>query len=145
MSDARVRSGAILLECLLALAIFVGGAVTVLALVDRSIGDMGRVRETRTAADLAKSAMARIEAGDATAEALAGRVREDGTEDDAADGDAYWELEIGTAPTAFQGLTRVAVRAVKREGSAVSAEFELVQLVARREREPARTAGAPDP
>jgi len=129
----NIHRGAILLECLLALALFVAGGVSILAMIDGSIVRMERVRDLRHAADLARSAMARIETGESSAEALQGRVLADGEEADAGTtpaGEAAWELEVETSPAAFPGLTRVTVRAMKRTAAdEIAASFELVQLV----------------
>ncbi len=59
----RTRRGALLLEVMLALSIFVAGGLAILALVRGSVNDLQHARQTLHAADVARSAMSRIEAG----------------------------------------------------------------------------------
>jgi len=117
----RLRSrahGALLLEVMLALTIFVVGGLAVLAIVDRAIGALHAARDAEHGSMLARSAMARIEAGVALPQALNGPVRasgEDGSGDDGApEPDGAWELEINTEPSAVRGLTLVRITAIRR-------------------------------
>ena len=66
--------GAILLEVILALSIFVTSGLAILTLVTQSTSRLTAIRDNETAADLARSAMAQIEAGLATPESLLGPV-----------------------------------------------------------------------
>ena len=136
-SMPRGAAGAVLLEVVIALFIFVAGGLTVLAVMDRSAGAMVRVREMETAADLARSAMPRLEMGEASAESLDGPVPEwrdeaDGTFDDELPPPSLWNLEVRTEPSEFNGLTRVTVRAFRLESAGSDREsvsFSLTQLV----------------
>ncbi len=68
------QRGAILLEVILALSIFVTSGLAILTLVTQSTSRLTAIRDNETAADLARSAMAQIEAGLATPESLIGPV-----------------------------------------------------------------------
>ena len=136
------RRGALLLEAMLALAIFVMAGSAVLALVSGSRQAMERVALDRHAADLARSAMAKIEAGVESAQSLNGPVKpwsaDPGSEivfqvggDDPSQRGTGWELRIETEKTQFTGLTKVSITAWKRRGSGdeVAASYTLRQLV----------------
>jgi hypothetical protein len=120
------RRGALLMETILALAIFVMAGTAVLSLMRGAAGGLIQAREMEKAADLARSAMAKMEAGLATPQTLNGPVRpwlvedaEKGERHEGADEGAStgWELEIDTEKSQFTGLTSVTVRAVKRDES----------------------------
>lgn len=122
------RGGAVLLETLLALALFVAAGLAILAYVDRAQSAVQQTRDVARAADLARSAMSRIEAGVDTPETLSGPVQGDGEQPSA----EAWEIEVQTEPAGPPGLSRVTVRAIKRpiEGSDRElASFTLVQAV----------------
>jgi hypothetical protein len=143
------RRGALLLEIILALAIFVMAGSAILALVDRTASGVERARGAAKAADLARSAMARIEAGIGTPQTLNGPVlawpeSDDARAEDDESGDGIissggiappesgWELEIDTEPSEFTGLTKITVRAIKRaapDSEQLVAEYTLRQLV----------------
>lgn len=128
------RRGALLLEVLLALAVFITAGLAVLSAVERAAGSAEWVRDMQMAADLARSAMSRIEAGLDDPIALSGPARRwmDGDEPIAGErtvGGA-WELRIETTPAPFDGLTLVAVTALREEGDGVPAvSCTLRQLV----------------
>jgi Tfp pilus assembly protein PilV len=126
-----VRRGAILLETIVAISLFVMAAITIYAALARSAEAVERSRSSEHAADLARSAMAMIEAGLATPESLNGPLTpakaamglaadEDALDGGVADtstaaaGDAAWELEISSEPSGYDGLTLIGVRAMKR-------------------------------
>jgi type II secretory pathway pseudopilin PulG len=127
----------LLLEVMLALAIFVMAGTAILALVGRSVAGMERARLAQRAADLARSAMAKIEAGLETPQTLNGPVRawepegeiRGGGVVDSLPADSGWELKIDTEPSQFAGLTRVTVRALKQSAGAERASYTLRQLV----------------
>jgi hypothetical protein len=143
------RRGALLLEIILALAIFVMAGSAILALVDRTVSGVQKTRGVAKAADLARSTMARIEAGIGTVQTLNGPVRawpesDDGrAEDDESDDgmidsggiappESGWELQIDTEPSEFTGLAKITIRAFKRaapDSDQVAAEYTLRQLV----------------
>ena len=153
MSAGRhgTRRGALLLEVMLALAIFVAGGLAILGLVRGSMLDLDHARQTLHAADVARSAMSRIEAGLANPATLNGPVElwdgraaaesayldagEDlamGMDDAASVEDPLWELEVDTAPSQFADLSEVTVRArrLASPGSTrVVASYTLRQLV----------------
>ncbi|MFZ4573958.1 MAG: hypothetical protein ACOYN0_06145 [Phycisphaerales bacterium] len=126
----------ILLECIIALAIFVAAATTIYSVIVRSVDAAERTARIERAADLARGAMAQIESGVGTPETLNGPVPEwrdekDGTFDENAAA-SPWELQIESEPSEFEGLTMVRVRAVQLDppgSDRVVASFQLAQLV----------------
>jgi hypothetical protein len=143
-----VTRGALLLEVMLALGIFVMAGTAILTLVDRTVEGMDRVRLTRHAADLARSAMAKMEAGIETPQTLSGPVHAWSAEEagfkttsgetrgggvvDAVPIDSEWELQVDTEASQFHGLTRVTVKAFRRAGEGsdrMLASYTLRQLV----------------
>ncbi|MBL8962955.1 MAG: hypothetical protein KF787_06190 [Phycisphaeraceae bacterium] len=145
MNKARVRAtadrsrlgrGALLLEALVALAVFVGAGLAFVTVLEQSTEAMIRARDLRQACDLASSALARMEAGIDTAETLDGPVP---PWDDTSDGGVLqagsggrWEIDVVTEPSAFAGLTRVTVTAIKRPASGgehVRASYAMTQLI----------------
>lgn len=126
----KLGRAAILLEIVLSLAIFIIAGGAVLNLVSGTAGGLAQSRNASKAADLARSAMAKIEAGIDTPQTLNGPIERqaEGGNDGAAP--SGWELEIETDASQFRGLTRVQIRAVKHgSGGAVDADFTLIQLV----------------
>ncbi len=135
-SPATARSrGAILLEAMLALAIFIMAALAVLAIVDRAMSSLHAVRSTERAALLARSAMAQIEAGVYLPQALNGPVGATTADEEGAGiarGGEGWELEVDTEPSSVRGLTLVHVTAIRRTPGSeerVAASYTLSQLV----------------
>jgi hypothetical protein len=123
------RRGAVLLDAMLAVAIFVSAGSAILVLCDRSLAGLERERVKMQACDLARSAMARIEAGIDSAQALNGLVR---TDSGLAPGSGSWELKIETDPSQFTGLTRVSVTALRHaraDDEQVVESYTLRQLV----------------
>ena len=146
----KTRRGWLLLEMMIALAIFVGTAFVVLGSIGQGISAVQRTRERARAVDLARSTMAKLEAGLGTATNLSGPVPAWQASDEPADGadqfdenavagfaDApapptLWEVEVSTIPGQFPGLTHVAVTVVKHDApdsDGVAISFTLHQLV----------------
>jgi hypothetical protein len=138
------RRGLLLMEALLALAIFVMIGIAILSMVHGAGTTVARSRDAARAADLARSAMAMLEAGMATPRTLSGPVRSWAEAQERADefafglgnevgpGGSPWELEIETSPSEFTGLTRVTVRALRRvsaNSEQLAASYTLRQLV----------------
>lgn len=147
--------GGVLLEVVVAIAIFVGAALAVMACVDRAAGALERTRGLQRAADLARSAMSQLEAGLASVVTLNGPVPVlEGTDGPgvpysggaAGDGESGWELEVQTEPSEFGSLTKVTITAVRRrqESGAVVYSYTLTQLVRLGERA-GESAGAVGP
>lgn len=110
-----------LLEVMLALALTVVVGLVVLSAVSQSTGALRQARERQVAVDLARSAMARLEAGIESTTTLSGPVKAWMEDADLAevsdDGDASgWELVVESEPSSFEGLTYVSITA-RREGS----------------------------
>lgn len=125
------RHGALLLEVVLALAVFIMAGLAVLSAVERAAGSAEWVRDMHMAADLARSAMSRIEAGLDDPIALSGPARrwmdDDAPPESAGPG---WTLRIETTPSPFDGLTLVAVTAQREESRGARAvSCTLRQLV----------------
>lgn len=120
------RRGVILLEILLALALFVMVSLMLLSVINQTLDGLGRSRDRLIAADRAESALAMIESGLARPETLNGPVTPWQPEADdsmtgidpddvppPADAAPAWALEIKTEPSEFDGLTLVSVRAYR--------------------------------
>ncbi|HYE01753.1 MAG TPA: hypothetical protein VD963_00820 [Phycisphaerales bacterium] len=140
--------GVLLLEMVLALALFVALGLAIVNLLGQASGSLAALRQAAYAADLARSALARIEAGIASPESLNGPVvpweaEAGGSAESAHASGAGWELRIGTEPTEFPGLTLVTVTAVRsgRPGSAGGSLVRLSQLVRLGAREPEGLVG----
>jgi len=122
---------------MLALTLFVGAGGAILSAVGQSTATLRAGRDRTHAVDLARSAMAEIEAGIKTAEVLAGPVpvwQEEGSDAFGAGsaGESGWELRIETTPSSFDGLTLVTVTAHKTgvdETDQGRGSFTLRQLV----------------
>ncbi len=146
------RHAAVLLEVMVATAIFVMAALAILGSLNDGVGRVRRVNDTIKACDLARSTMSRLEAGIAMPEALQGPVPEWEPEESLEGFDerprepSGWELRIATNPSDFAGLTEVSVTAVRVDpidAATELASYTLVQLV--RLREPAEdTIGEED-
>ena len=157
------RRAMLLLEVAAAMAVFVMGGLAILSLVGGSVDSLSAARDAVKAVDLARSGMARLEAGLATPQNLPGPVPawEDDTDAwlgddalsaeeghgfaDAAPRPSGWELEVETEPSEFAGLTLVTVTAIKRSGESVAASYTLRQLVRLGREQAEDIAGEPDP
>lgn len=141
------RPGWVLLEMMVSLTIFVFMALAVLGAIGQGLSAAERTRDRTQAVDLARSTMAKLEAGLGTVQNLAGPVAaweppldpEAPFDETAGFGfseiapmPSPWEVEIDTLPSEFPGLTHVIVTAVKRpspESDRVVASYTLQQLV----------------
>ncbi len=130
--------GAVLLEVLISLALFVGAGAFALAAMRTTFDNIERSRRDHMAVDLARSKMAEIEAGLVSLADLRGTlILEVGTvpavEEDADIGG--WIAEVGTQRTEYRGLTLVelTVREDRPEDDPQAARFTLRQLVRLRE------------
>lgn len=117
----NARRGGLLLEVMLAVAIFIAAALTILGAVSNAAESFEASRLRQRATDLARSAIAKIEAGIETAETLNGPVPEwrdeeaSATEfEDELPPPSGWELAIMTTPFGAGELTMVEVTATKR-------------------------------
>lgn len=138
------RRAAILLECVVALAILVSVSMVLVGTATRAVDAMQRARQTEQAADLARTTLTQIELGLLPLERATGPVepwRDDGdaTFDDDLVEETGWRLETTSEPSPFEGLTLVTVRAMYQpggEGGEVRAWYALTQAVRLRGREP---------
>lgn len=145
--------GAILLEVLLSLALFVMTSLMLLSIISDSIDGLRRSRDRLIAADHARNAMSLIESGLARPESLHGPVAAWDDRGEAELDDSFigvtpddapsrttgpvemsgWALEIETEPAPYRGLMLVVVRAHRVDGSGFESEgapsFTLRQYV----------------
>lgn len=142
---ASSQRGGVLLEVLLALVLFVSAAMATLGVVDQLIENSYKLEQRRIAADLARSAMARLEAGLATPETLSGPVRPESDDGGVADV-SDWVLDIQTETSPFPELTNVSVTAMLAPGGDTehpTSAFTLRQLVRLARRQPQQTQDDP--
>ncbi len=143
----RPRRGAMLLEVMLAIGLFVGAAAFCLGVTKSLFSALERNDRRRLAVDLARSKLAELEAGLITVQDLRGEwsggvgSRPDDAELAAAASGPNWEFDAVTTRTEYQGLslieltiTEVPADAGVESDDAVS--FTLRQLVALREQDP---------
>lgn len=132
--------GALLLEVMLALTLFVLAAIAILALMSQAWSTFERSRREAVLTDLARTALAQIEAGIAEPETLSGPVAawpwpvSDEPPSGASKGrDSRWELRISTKPTETIGITLIEVQAVHLDAEGEpDSSVTLRQAVARR-------------
>ncbi len=142
----RPRRGAMLLEVMLAIGLFVGAAAFCLGVTKSLFSSLERNDRRRLAVDLARSKLAELEAGLINVQDLRGEwsggvgSRPDDA-DLAATSGPNWEFDAVTTRTEYQGLslieltiTEVPAAAGVESDDAVS--FTLRQLVALREQDP---------
>ncbi len=113
--------GAVLLEVLLSLALLVAAGLTIIGLASQAAGSVERSRDRALALDLARSAMAEIEAGISRPETMGGPV-------ESRVGVGEWGIEVETEPSQFTGLTLVKVRAIRYAAAGSEAEESSVTL-----------------
>ncbi|MCA9288738.1 MAG: hypothetical protein KDA05_09155 [Phycisphaerales bacterium] len=122
-----MRRAWVLMEVILALSIFTMAALVVLSAMNQSFADVETARQRTHALDLARSALAQLEAGLKQPDELIGPVPAWSEADTAPDTELAfeddlpeptgWELEIDTNASAFPGLTLVTVTALRRNGA----------------------------
>lgn len=156
-----MKRGAILLEMIAALAIFVMASLAITSLLRQGMGSLDRERLRAQAADLARSTMARLESGELSEMNANGPVPPWPADERNWEGDAEvtpdalfieaeeasgWEIRVETEPSEFEGLSVVRVFVTRRDpedDQRVLASAELHQLVRLREAE-ADIAGEAD-
>jgi hypothetical protein len=129
----------VLMEVVLALALIVTIGMAVLSAVSQSTGALKEARERQVGVDLARSAMAKLEAGLESTTTLSGPVpawSEDVNLAEMSDEweETGWELLVEAEPSGFEGLTYVSVTARRvrefgGEDDAGGISFTLRQLV----------------
>lgn len=113
----------VLLECIVALAIFVAVGLSLLAMSNLATDAATSTMRRSRARDLARSAMSQLESRLASAETLGGEVK-----DDAGNPTGY-TLTVHTEPSQFQGLALVEVTASRSGVSADPDSFTLRGLM----------------
>lgn len=115
------RRGALLLEAVIALAIFVATGIAILAVMRQGVGNLQADRDRIRAMDIARSTLAQIECHLATIESLDGPVRAWRDEssrvafDDSPPPDTGWDVVITTSDAGIAGLSRVKVVVTRRD------------------------------
>lgn len=118
----RTARGALLLELLIALAIFVAAGLTVLAVIRQSVGDARAVDLQLRAQDLVYSSAARIAAGISTPEQEHGPVP---VWSDDASGEGFddrppaasgWSIRVETSRSGFGDASLIRISALRGEG-----------------------------
>lgn len=138
MSRRRAHAG-VLLEAMLAVAIFVVAGLAILTAAGRARAAAESAALSARAADLARSAMSLIEVGRQTPESLDGPVAVWWSPGEPAGPDSQrtpraldtgWELRIQTEPGPIDGLVRVVVEARRVDPSGrVDASRALARIV----------------
>lgn len=139
--------GAVLLELMLALALFVGAAALCLTATRSLFAALDRADRRQWAIDLARSKMAELDAGLVSLPALRGewsgavgshRPRDLSPDEPAAE--TRWRFDVRTQRSAFDGLTLIELTVSEVPGEAVATgedpalvSYTLRQLVALRE------------
>lgn len=124
----RRQRGSVLLEVIASIALIVMCGVTILGAIGQASHSFDVMRERSTAADLTRSAMAKLEAGIVSTTSLDGPVeRWEFQEDSGAEAmgempsaggtaamdDTGWELEVDVYPSQFPDLSVVTISAVR--------------------------------
>lgn len=128
--------GALLLEALIALAIFVMAGLAILGVMRQGSANLRDQRDRAQGLDIARSTLAQIESGIATPDTLDGPVRPwQGNRsavaiDDAPPPETPWEVDIKTEPAGVADLSRVRVQ-VSKNKRMVAEMTQLIPLVAR--------------
>ena len=139
MKPAR---GAMLLEIMLSIALFVGAASFCLAATRTLFSSLHRAERRHRAADLARSKLAELEAGLTSIQDLRGewrgdvgsRTRDASSLEDASA--AHWQMDVRTVPSPYRGLALVELTVGEDPGSEPDpVSFTLRQLVALREQD----------
>ena len=117
------RDGVILLELLISVGIFVGAAIAISGSMRDASAALAAAQDRSVAVDLARSALALIESGQATPESLQGEVKGGALDPDRVlDG---WTLEVGVE-SAGGGLLRVEVSASIEPAGTLASLTEVV-------------------
>ncbi|GEM_PF-5855476 len=130
------RRGALLLEILIALSLFVTAGSIILVSTTSMTAALSRSRDRQIASDLAVSKMAALEAGLATAEQLNDTLVSVDlfSEDNSArlnaipDVPARWRITVETEPSRFSPLTNVTIRILDARAGRAGDEAELAVL-----------------
>jgi hypothetical protein len=143
MKPAR---GAILLEVMLALGLFVGSAAFCLAVTRSLFAALDRADRRQLAVDLARSRLAELEAGMVTLQELRGEWGggvgsvPDDVDLEAGDPGSVWEIEITTTPSEYRGLSLIELTVAQvQTGTGAAGDdavrYTLRQLIALREQD----------
>ncbi len=143
-TGGRRARGAVLLEMLLALGLFVGAASFCLASMRSLHSALDRAERDQRVVDLARSRMAELEAGLISLQALRGEwsgavgsQTQDSLEVDEGPAQRLWRIDAGTSRSAYPGLTLVEITVAESAAGLAGkpATFTLRQLVAIRQAE----------
>jgi len=133
----RARRGGILLEVVLAIALFAGAAAFALASVRSVFNTLEQARLLQEAIDLARSKMGELEAGLITLADVRGNepqqigsIELKGEDRDASN---RWQIDVATERTEFTGLSLVELTVTQSEPAEHPTRFTLRQLMALRD------------
>ena len=112
-----LRRGAILLECMLTLALLLAASLTVLASMDRAMSSAVRMEERADAMDCAVTGLALVEAGLMPLENIQGPVSKWRDDDVLVRRRIDWRISVDTQPTTHDGLMLAIVRVYRGDGS----------------------------
>ncbi len=123
MTPRAPARGLVLLEVLLAISIFVISGLVILSALAEGVELQRQTRDRQRLVDLARTAVALIESGAATAETLNGPVRawpasltdSASSSEPPPAGGPRWELRIQTQPWGGGGLTLLTVEALRSD------------------------------
>ena len=128
-----MRRGALLLEVLVSIAIFVAAAAFCVRATSDAVDALDRTERRLVAADLARSAMAQLQAGVLSlADLRDGTVFGEDRDDDRLMTIGQWRIEVRTRPSLRPRLTVVTLT-VEEDGVDLPARFVLRELVALRD------------
>lgn len=130
----RARAGGILLETMIAVAVFTAAAALLLRTSTQAIADLDLAEQRSMAIDLARSAIARLEAGAVNlADLRAGRVTPE--DEGSALEESLFRVQVATRRSAFPGLTVVEVSVHGRDAAADAAPLAILRQLVELRRE----------
>ena len=133
----HTRRGGILLEVVLAIALFAGAAAFALASVRSVFNTLEQARLLQEAIDLARSKMSELEAGLITLADLRGNdPQQIGSFDlrgDWQDDEFPWQIDVATQRSEFTGLSLVELTVIRNDPHEQPTRYTLRQLISLRE------------
>ncbi len=143
----RPSRGAILLEVMLALGLFVVSAAFCLGVTRSLFAALDRADRRQLAVDLARSRLAELEAGMVNLQELRGEwaggvgSHPDDVDIEGAAPSTSWEIEVTTSPSEYRGLSLIELTVTEVQPGAVAGSddrvrYTLRQLIALREQDP---------
>ncbi|MCC5787005.1 MAG: hypothetical protein JJU33_09925 [Phycisphaerales bacterium] len=155
------RAGIVLLELMVAVALFVGAGLAITNAMTLGVDSAIRAEREIAASDIARSAMAKIQAGISTPQTLSGEPVAWDEDETVWEGDRLvsaddlpagrsttgpvrtsgWVLSVNTEPSSFDGLSQVIVEVRRAEADAESLPEATLKRLVRLRDAPEDTAG----